>query len=70
MSNEIAIYDCPEYVPSKKHAGKDGETFMQLVMNKNYIIKPNNQKDDHFTKSTQIENRLDKQNSKAFTHSK
>jgi len=28
MSNEIAIYDCPEYVPSQKCTGKDEEMFM------------------------------------------
>lgn len=33
MQNEIAIYDCPEYVPSQKHSGKDEEMFMQLVIN-------------------------------------
>lgn len=28
MPNETAIYDCPEYVPSQKHIGKDEEMFM------------------------------------------
>jgi len=28
MPNEIAIYDCREYVPSQKHTGKDEEMFM------------------------------------------
>ena len=28
MPNEIAIYDCPEYVPSQNHTGKDDEMFM------------------------------------------